>query len=417
MNNTIIVENLSKKYRIGQFYHENSFRELMVNIVKKPFRKSEKNTLFVLKNISFKIKKGEVLGIIGRNGAGKSTLLKLISKITYPTTGKIKINGSISSLLEVGTGFHQELTGRENIYLNGSVLGMTKKEITKKMNQIIQFADVKKFIDTPIKRYSSGMRLRLGFSVAAHLNSDILIVDEVLAVGDAEFQNKCLKTMDELSTCGRTILFVSHNMAAIENLCSRVIWIENCKIKMDGNPSEIIKEYLSTVSDSLNKDSDLRCVENRSGTGDIRYTQIEILDPEKQPKDIIRTGDSLIVRLYYHVRHHVRNPHFGLEIHTKQGFLVASINTWTSGFNITYLSSGDGFIEFNVDSFNLIPNRYYISLWSGTSTKKFDRLNYCSLLNIETSDVYLSGREVDSRFGIVAIPCRWSLSDFNKSCQ
>ncbi|MEA2112487.1 MAG: polysaccharide ABC transporter ATP-binding protein [Patescibacteria group bacterium] len=255
----ISVKNISKKYKIT---HQQggyiAMRDVMANIAKKPFsflkRKVNKITgrttredFWALEDINFDIFKGEAVGIIGANGAGKSTLLKILTGITPPTTGEIKMYGKVASLLEVGTGFHGELTGRENIFLNGAILGMTKEEIAEKFDAIVRFSGVKKFIDTPVKRYSSGMLVRLGFSVAAHMEPDILLVDEVLAVGDAEFQKKCLGKMDEVTKeGGRTILFVSHNMAAIQNLCKRCILIEEGKIKMIGKTKDVIDRYLKS---------------------------------------------------------------------------------------------------------------------------------------------------------------------------
>src|SRR4029077_19960305 len=198
--------------------------------------------------VSFHVDEGEVIGIIGRNGAGKSTLLKILSRITYPTSGAVKVRGRIASLLEVGTGFHDELTGRENFYLNGSILGMKKREVDRHFDAIVDFSGVEQFIDTPIKRYSSGMRLRLGFAVAAHLDPDVLVVDEVLAVGDAGFQKKCIKAMDGLRSSGRTVFFVSHNLAAVENLCSRGIWLDAGSIQMDGAAKEVILSYMRSFA-------------------------------------------------------------------------------------------------------------------------------------------------------------------------
>jgi len=261
MNNTAIkVENLGKKYVIR---HEtgngdDNFREVVVGGAKKiitslnPFSKTSKNDedsttedFWALNDVNFEIKKGDKVGIIGRNGAGKSTLLKVLSRITEPTTGKIHINGRIASLLEVGTGFHPELTGRENIYLNGAILGMSRKEIKSKFDEIVTFAEVEKFLDTPVKRYSSGMYVRLAFSVAAHLEPEILVVDEVLAVGDVEFQKKCLGKMGEVSKEGRTILFVSHNMAAIASLCNKTMLMERGQISYQGDSPEAIKRYMN----------------------------------------------------------------------------------------------------------------------------------------------------------------------------
>ena len=256
----IKVENISKQYRIGlEEETKDTFVGAMGSILKSPFQnlkrinkltsfnenKNESNDIiWALKGISFEVKRGEVLGIIGANGAGKSTLLKILAQITHPTTGSVELNGKVASLLEVGTGFHPELTGRENIYLNGTILGMTKKEIDSKLVEIIDFSGVQKFIDTPVKRYSSGMRVRLAFSVAAHLEPEILLIDEVLAVGDAEFQKKCLGKMDEIATQGRTIIYVSHNMASILSLCTKCIFINDGKIRYSGEPEFAISNYL-----------------------------------------------------------------------------------------------------------------------------------------------------------------------------
>jgi len=255
MSNTVIkVENLTKEYKI---MHETKdpyakFSDAMIGFAKKlvmpwKFFKTKEVEMFkALNDVNFEIKKGEKIAIIGRNGAGKSTLLKVLSRITEPTNGSVKIKGRVASLLEVGTGFHPELTGRENIFLNGAILGMTKKEITEKFDDIVEFSGCEKFLDTPVKRYSSGMRVRLGFAVAAHLESEILIVDEVLAVGDAEFQKKCLGKMDEISKGeGRTIIFVSHNMSAVQNLCDKGIVMEQGQVKFAGDIDEAIESYLS----------------------------------------------------------------------------------------------------------------------------------------------------------------------------
>jgi len=242
----IKVQGLSKEYSIG-LNKSDSFREGFSRRIKHLMgRKVEGESFMALKDISFEVKKGEAVGIIGRNGAGKSTLLKILSRITEPTKGRIEINGRVSSLLEVGTGFHPELTGRENIYLNGTILGMTRREVKNKFDKIVDFSGVEKFIDTPVKHYSSGMKVRLAFSVAAHLEPEILIVDEVLAVGDAEFQRKCLGKMEDVTGQGRTVLFVSHNMGAVKILCSQGLLLKDGKIINRGQIEQIIKSYLST---------------------------------------------------------------------------------------------------------------------------------------------------------------------------
>jgi lipopolysaccharide transport system ATP-binding protein len=255
MSSVIRVENISKKYIINHQKQERytTLRDVLANGVKRKIRKmlhpsatqedSEHEEFWALKEVSFDIEQGDRVGIIGRNGAGKSTLLKILSRITEPTSGRVSIRGRVASLLEVGTGFHPELTGRENIYLNGAILGMSKAEIRKKFDEIVAFAEVEKFLDTPVKRYSSGMYVRLAFAVAAHLEPEILIVDEVLAVGDAQFQKKCLGKMEEVGKDGRTVLFVSHNMAMISNLCQKGILLEGGKISIQGEISNVIQEY------------------------------------------------------------------------------------------------------------------------------------------------------------------------------
>ncbi len=249
--NVIEVKGLGKRYTIGHEklpYH--SLRDDLIGMFKKPLRwlrghRESYEDFWALKDVNFEVKKGEVLGIIGANGAGKSTLLKILSRITYPTEGEVRMHGRVGSLLEVGTGFHPELTGRENIYLNGVILGMTKKEIDKKFDEIIHFAGIERFLDTPVKHYSSGMYVRLAFSVAAHLEPDILIVDEVLAVGDADFQKKSLGKMEEITKKGgRTILFVSHNMDAIQAICKKCVFLEKGKIKMIGDTKDVVRRYL-----------------------------------------------------------------------------------------------------------------------------------------------------------------------------
>lgn len=254
----IRTENLGKKYIIGSYQQHRSFREALSakargisEKIMAPLgqRRNEqkKEEFWALKDISFEVKQGEVVGIIGRNGAGKSTLLKILSRITEPTKGRIYIKGRVSSLLEVGTGFHPELTGRENIYLNGSILGMSKAEIESKFDEIIEFSGIEKFIDTPVKRYSSGMYVRLAFAVAAHLEPEILIVDEVLAVGDYEFQKKCLGKMGDVAKEGRTVLLVSHNMPSVVNLCQRGILLKNGSVVIDSKAAEVVKHYMATV--------------------------------------------------------------------------------------------------------------------------------------------------------------------------
>ena len=328
------VENISKVYRIGAKEKINdSFAGMFLNFIKSPYlnykkyrslyKFNEKNLdsgfnssdiIWALKEISFKVEQGEVLGIIGRNGAGKSTLLKILSKITYPTYGYVKIYGRVSSLLEVGTGFHPELTGKENIYLNGTILGMRKYEIDGKYDEIVDFSGVEKFINTPVKRYSSGMRVRLAFSVAAHLEPEILIVDEVLAVGDADFQRKCLNKMEAVTQEGRTVLFVSHNMPAINRICSRAIHLEKGKILDDGPVEKVVANYMrsgtnTTASKEWNE-------KNTAPQGPAAcLLSVKVKDENGQVVDSIDIRKPVVLEMKYEMLEsgHVAMPHFGLK--------------------------------------------------------------------------------------------------------
>ncbi len=286
-DNIISVENLGKCYRIQhqqQRQRYTALRDVIAERVKRLFRNRKSESVnrksvedfWALKDVSFEVKQGEVVGIIGRNGAGKSTLLKVLSRITEPTEGRVTLRGRVASLLEVGTGFHPELTGRENIFLNGAILGMTRAEIKRKFDEIVAFAEVEKFLDTPVKRYSSGMYVRLAFAVAAHLEPEILIVDEVLAVGDAEFQKKCLGKMQDVATGGRTVLFVSHQMAAVQRLCSRGILMANGRVVMDGKVEAVVQKYLNTAD--IMAVTPLRDRKDRKGNGRLRFDQVSTHD-------------------------------------------------------------------------------------------------------------------------------------------
>lgn len=410
MTNAIRIENVSKRYVIGTMRHETMLREALLQMVTLKRRKRDEQTILAVDSLSFDVEQGEVVGIIGRNGAGKSTLLKLLSRITYPTSGRIKVHGRVASLIEVGTGFHDELTGRENIYLNGSILGMRKKEIDARIDQIIDFAGVDKFVDTPIKRYSSGMRLRLGFAVAAHMDPDVLFVDEVLAVGDADFQKKCLNAMDELRSGGRTVLFVSHNMAAIENLCPRTIWIDAGRLRMDGPSDDVIAKYLATFSESQRTGYNLENAPNRGGTGAIRFTRVDFLDAEGQPTSVFRSGEPFRARFHYRVNEIVRDPHFGMVIFSDMGTRITTVSTWHAGYFLQNVKQGEGVIELVIDNLFLQPNRYFLSLFCDLLGQRLDVLDHCIAIDVEDSNAYDNqGRGVHSRWGLVYMPSRWNV--------
>ncbi len=294
---------LSKHYRLGAASRQhNTLRDHLMHRLRGLTRwgggRQESNPSFwALKDISFEVKRGEVLGIVGHNGAGKSTLLKILSRITQPTTGTADIYGRVSSLLEVGTGFHSELSGRENIYLNAAMLGMRREEVRRKFDEIVAFSGVEGFIDTPVKRYSSGMYVRLAFAVAAHLEPEILIVDEVLAVGDASFQQKCLGKMEEVSRSGRTVLIVSHNMTVIEGLCERAILLEKGRVAKIGNTHEVVEGYADAIRGLAGTAIEAR--HDREGLGEILLTRIEVMDTQRHPVAAAITGRDVVIRMYY----------------------------------------------------------------------------------------------------------------------
>lgn len=411
MKHSIEIRGLSKQYRLGETQHDQMLRERLVEMIRHPLGgRREPDSIWALRDVSFDAEEGEVIGIIGRNGAGKSTLLKILSRITYPTSGEVKVNGRVASLLEVGTGFHDELTGRENIYLNGSILGMKKREVEERFDAIVDFSGVEKFLDTPIKRYSSGMRLRLGFAVAAHLEPDVLIVDEVLAVGDAGFQRKCIKAMEGLQKGGRTVLFVSHNLAAVENLCSRGIWIDGGRVQADGVAKDVIAGYMSSFVGERSTGSDLREAQNRLGTGEIRYTSLEYLSPEGTPCAMARSGDPVILRFHFHAKDAVRDPSFGFRLFTEMGTLITESGHWMHGIHIPKVGPGDDHIDVEIDSLNLVPGRYSLSLWiTGQGGRPVYDGDVRTTIEVEVSDFYKSGRLLDSRHGIVLFPQRWSV--------
>ncbi|NOX63177.1 MAG: ABC transporter ATP-binding protein [Chloroflexi bacterium] len=310
----IQVENLGKRYRIGvQEEKYDTLGAQMLAWLRSPITNYRRlrglsafsengqaeDVIWALKDVSFTVKEGEALGVIGRNGAGKSTLLKVLSRITPPTTGRVLLSGRVASLLEVGTGFHPELTGRENIYLNGSILGMTKAEIDRKFDEIVAFSGVEKFIDTPVKRYSSGMRVRLAFSVAAHLEPEILLIDEVLAVGDAEFQRKCLGKMQDVAGAGRTVLFVSHNMPAVTRLCQRAILLEKGRLIMDGPSEEVVASYLADATRTGAARS--WALDEAPGTDELRLTSVSLVNSQHRIVSVVSVEEELQLRIGYRV--------------------------------------------------------------------------------------------------------------------
>ncbi len=404
----IKVENLSKQYKLGdigtgsishdlnRWWHILRGKEdpyLKIGAENDRTAKASNEYVWALKDVEFEVKKGEVLGIIGRNGAGKSTLLKILSRTTSPTKGRIKIRGKVASLLEVGTGFHPELSGRDNIFLNGAILGMTKPEIKRKFEEIVDFSGVARYIDTPVKRYSSGMYVRLAFAVAAHLEPDILIVDEVLAVGDAEFQKKCLGKMKDVSQQeGRTILFVSHNMAAIQNLCSNGILIKNGKVAFKNTITEVIQHY--NIDSSTLKTIPLVDRLDRSGNGYLKFSSFEFRKENGEKTDSFTCGENIKIILFCknEKKIELRNVMVAIGIDDVYGNRVTHINNSLTNQIINKISEEKNTIEINISNLPLTPGKYEMTVFSEVNGEISDWIQNAISFFVEPGDYYKTGK-------------------------
>ncbi|RUM36872.1 MAG: ABC transporter ATP-binding protein [Desulfobulbus sp.] len=391
----ITVNNLSKQYVLGgEVDPHKTFREMLTGLVREPLHRLRKiqgssarqETFWALKDISFEVQPGEVLGIIGRNGAGKSTLLKILSRITAPTSGEIEYRGRLASLLEVGTGFHPELSGRENIFINGAILGMTRAEIRKKFDAIVDFAGIEQFLDTPVKRYSSGMYVRLAFAVAAHLDPDILVVDEVLAVGDAEFQKKCLGKMKEVSGQGRTVLFVSHNMGMIESLCPESLLLDNGKLVLYGTTDAVISRYVSelpqTGQNSWNSE--------RPGTGWVRIVNI-VLRMSGKKVHTIQTGQDVEFQIFYQCQRELDEIGFRIEIATSFGETLYWLSTDFSDSGVRQ-PPRKGSLVCRLSMLSLMPGNYRVNLYCGTAGQLADKITNAFSFDVIAGDFFGAGK-------------------------
>ena len=420
-NLAIRAMGLGKQYRLGTSRSYGTLRGSLTALARRPFRarraavsawnaenlQSERRDLiWAVREVSFEIRHGEVVGVIGRNGAGKSTLLKILSRITEPTEGCAEIHGRVGSLLEVGTGFHPELTGRENVYLNGAIMGMRRREIDRRFDEIVAFAEVERFVDTPVKRYSSGMYVRLAFAVAAHLEPEVLVVDEVLAVGDIAFQRKCLGKLGDVSRQGRTVLLVSHNVVAVEHLCDRALLLDQGRLVMDGESGAVVREYL-TRSASPAAAHDLALARMRRGSGEVRFGAIECL-PLSGP--VMRSGDGLIVRLRYQCSTRVQRPNFSLAITTPEGVLLFAVRTSDLNLEIPEID-GAGSIELEIARLSLMPRRYLVDVAVGDDVNphRYDHIIGAAELEIEPADVYGSGKLWGAAWSYVFFDCKWRL--------
>ena len=414
----IRIENLSKQYLIGgpqKKYDRLGYQ--LVDSLAAPFRRAGKLmrghaggaseqdvAIWALKDISFEIKHGEVLGIIGRNGAGKSTLLKILSRITEPTEGYVDVYGRIGSLLEVGTGFHPELTGRENIYMNGAILGMTRKEIDRKFDEIVAFSEIGKFIDTVVKHYSSGMYVRLAFAVAAHLDPEILLVDEVLAVGDVAFQKKCLGKMGDVAKAGRTVLFVSHNMAVIQTLCSRGICLRSGGVVADGPITDVVQEYLRDLEQV--KTDNIADRKDRKGWGKVKLIDLEVSDGGERPTTLLKAGGP--ARFTFDVSGMLANLSCGFTILDDLGQPLAQFKSDVPGPEDGQRS--DGRVQFicDIDELMLVPGRYRLDVFIRGGGERQDLLEAATFFDVEVGQ--LRGRQItapeNQRISML-MPHRW----------
>jgi homopolymeric O-antigen transport system ATP-binding protein len=413
----IRAENLSKQYQIGVKNRHDTLRDQFMGGLRSLFSRNgaapERNdTFWALKDVSLEIKQGEVVGIIGCNGAGKSTLLMVLSRITKPTAGFAEIRGRVGSLLEVGTGFHGELTGRENIYLNGAILGMKKAEIDRKFDEVVDFSGVEKFVDTPVKRYSSGMYVRLAFAVAAHLEPDILIVDEVLSVGDAAFQKKCLGKMEDVAKGGRTVLFVSHNMAAIQSFCSKCYLLSSGHLVAEGSPRSVVEQYLSDVSSGT--PTSLAERKDRRGTGKIQFLEVLILDAKGRSIDAALTGQDIDIALSYRSR--VDKPISRLDVHltfyTTLGQFMFNCSSEASGHPFEGLAPS-GEVVCHIPELPLAPGRYVFNLFSTVGGEIADWVQQAGYLNVAAGDYFGTGQLRTHDEGFV-VKHRWTVKT---SCQ
>ncbi len=417
-------ENLGKRYTIGHHTGKGdstTFREALIQNVRDLWNKTRdlargkpiiqgdtREEVWALKDVSFEIRRGEAVGIIGRNGAGKSTLLKILSRITEPTEGRVTIRGRVASLLEVGTGFHSELTGRENIYLNGTILGMTRAEIRRKFDEIIAFAEVERYLDTPVKRYSSGMYVRLAFAVAAHLEPEILVVDEVLAVGDAQFQNKCLGKMGDVAKGGRTVLFVSHNMAAVAALCKRGVVFECGKVSFHGSAEDAIKSYVTIQNSQVSADLDTSNHFSRLTKYVPIIRRITLCSIDNSPRSTFFLGEPIMFKVVLESTHALSGVVVGLHVYN---FMSQRVVTFHTRDQLVGALNVDGKVILSClwGECNLMPGQYTLVIGLASASGKEDRVDPALSFQVTEADFYGTGQIPPRTDGYFLPRCRWEI--------
>jgi ABC-type polysaccharide/polyol phosphate transport system ATPase subunit len=407
-------QEVSKRFIV---HHERprSFQELAVSFFKR--NNASREELWALRDVGFAVERGETLGLIGPNGAGKSTALKLISRILEPTSGRIAVNGRVSALLELGMGFHPDLTGRENVYLNGSILGLSRQEMREKFEAIGRFAELERFIDIPVKHYSSGMYMRLGFAIAIHVDPDILLIDEILAVGDQSFQRKCLDRINEMRRRGVTILFVSHDLEAVRSLCERAIWLEGGRVQAEGPTREVVDRYLMRVHEKERADlaaqqtppvealsgeeASVEGGRKRWGSGEVEITEVRFLDKDSRERHVFRTGEPLVACIHYIAHRRVEKPVFGVAIHRSDGVQVNGPNTKFAGYPIDAIE-GEGEIHYIIESLPLLEGTYQFSAtcYDYACAHPYDHHHRIYTFRVQRG-------EVREEFGVLYIPSRW----------
>lgn len=404
----ITINDVSKRFALHT-ENQRSIQESFIRLFQRRQSTTE-DYFWALRNVNITINAGDFIGVIGPNGSGKSTLLKLVTGIIEPSSGSAQVNGRMSSLLELGAGFHPDLTGRENIFLNASIYGLSTKEIKARLEQIIEFSELEEFIDMPVKHYSSGMYVRLGFAVAMHTDPDILLIDEVLAVGDAHFQNKCLDSVMRFHRRGGTLLLVSHGLGTIQNICNRAIWFDKGEVQADGEPIDVVMAYRNRVAEEENatatqvETSDIT-EEQRWGTGEIEITNVELFDEVGKPCTVYNTGDMLTVHIHYQAAQRIPNPIFGIAVHHQNGAHVTGPNTQTAGLQIAAVE-GVGKVVYTIPSLPLLDGGYLLTIAA---------TDYSGSIIYDYHDRYYAFRVYPGRtleqYGLVMLGGQWQIDD------
>jgi lipopolysaccharide transport system ATP-binding protein len=398
----IRFENVSKKFTLHR-ERPRSFQESAVNLLRRS--RHSREDFWALRDVSFTVQPGQTLGFVGANGAGKSTVLKLTSRIIEPTSGQIAVDGRVGALLELGAGFHPDLTGRENVYLNGSILGLKRREISRRFESIVEFAELSRFIDMPVRNYSSGMLMRLGFAVATSFRPDILLIDEVLAVGDQVFQAKCLRRIAQMREQGVTVLFVSHGLDMVSRLCHRVVWLDEGQVQAIGPAREVVVEYLSRAW----KDTSIRLLDEgdvtgrgrRWGSGEAVITTVELQDGTGRECRVFQTAEAFVARIHYHAHRPVHRPTFGVAIYREDGAHVTGPNTVQSGCEIDVIE-GKGTVDYVIKSLPLLPGHYEFTaaIYDYHSVHPYDHWHRAHTFDVQAGTI-------SETEGLVHIPCRW----------